>query len=67
VEGHVPADLIQQLLQERPSDIQGIAAPGMSPGSPGMESADPVTYHVFSVDDSGEVGIYATRQGGDAN
>jgi hypothetical protein len=67
VEGHVPADLIQQLLQERPSDIQGIAAPGMSPGSPGMESTEPVTYHVFSVDDSGEVGIYATRQGGDAN
>lgn len=67
VEGHVPADLIQQLLRKQPSGIEGIAVPGMPPGSPGMASSYPVTYHVFSVDDSGEVGIYATRKGGDAN
>jgi hypothetical protein len=63
VEGHVPADLVQQLLRERPSDIQGIAVPGMPAGSPGMESSQPVTYQVLSVDDSGEVDVYATREG----
>jgi hypothetical protein len=67
VEGHVPADLVQQLLRDRPEGIQGIAVPGMPAGSPGMESPNPVTYQVLSVDESSEVGIYATRKGGDVN
>src|SRR5262245_9470869 len=37
VEGHVPADLIDRLLRERPP-IAGIAVPGMPSGSPGMEA-----------------------------
>jgi hypothetical protein len=36
VEGHVPADVIQRLLRERPR-VAGIAVPGMPAGSPGME------------------------------
>jgi len=36
VEGHVPADVIQRLLRERPA-VAGIAVPGMPAGSPGME------------------------------
>src|SRR6185436_14671243 len=36
VEGHVPADLIDRLLAERPQ-VLGIAVPGMPIGSPGME------------------------------
>lgn len=36
VEGHVPADAVQRLLQEKPK-IAGIAVPGMPIGSPGME------------------------------
>jgi hypothetical protein len=36
VEGHVPADVIKQLLKENPA-IAGIAVPGMPIGSPGME------------------------------
>jgi hypothetical protein len=36
VEGHVPADVIQRLLRERPK-VAGIAVPGMPAGSPGME------------------------------
>ena len=36
VEGHVPADVTQRLLFERP-DVAGIAVPGMPAGSPGME------------------------------
>lgn len=35
VEGHVPAEAIIKLLQEKP-DITGIALPGMPSGSPGM-------------------------------
>ncbi len=35
VEGHVPVEAINKLLQERPS-VEGIALPGMPPGSPGM-------------------------------
>ena len=36
VEGHVPADDIKRLLEERPEAI-GISVPGMPIGSPGME------------------------------
>ena len=36
VEGHVPADAVKRLLQERPEAV-GISVPGMPIGSPGME------------------------------
>ena len=36
IEGHVPADVIRQLLKEKPK-VAGIAVPGMPMGSPGME------------------------------
>ncbi len=36
IEGHVPADLVERLLDEKP-DIKGLAVPGMPMGSPGME------------------------------
>lgn len=35
VEGHVPADSIERMLEDRP-DAAGIAVPGMPAGSPGM-------------------------------
>jgi len=63
VEGHVPADLIQKLLAEHPENIRGIAVPGMPIGSPGMESPKPMKYEVFSVDDKGNVEVYAARMG----
>lgn len=63
VEGHVPADLVQRLLVERPEHIRGIAVPGMPIGSPGMEGPNPVEYEVLSVDTQGEVAVYATRKG----
>ncbi len=63
VEGHVPADLVNQLLDEQPEDIKGVAVPGMVPGSPGMESPRPMEYQVISVDDSGNKAVYATRNG----
>lgn len=63
IEGHVPVDLIQKLLSEKPTGIKGISVPGMPAGSPGMESPNPVSYQVLSVDDTGAVGVYATRVG----
>tara|TARA_R110000782_G_scaffold63130_1_gene129524 strand:- start:186 stop:722 length:537 start_codon:yes stop_codon:yes gene_type:complete len=63
VEGHVPADLVQQLLVEQPENLRGIAVPGMPIGSPGMEGPNPVAYDVVSVDLEGDVAVYATRQG----
>ena len=64
IEGHVPADLVLRLLQERPEDIQGIAVPGAQIGTPGMEGPSPVsTYDVVAYDKEGEVRVYATREG----
>jgi hypothetical protein len=61
LEGHVPADLIDRLLRERPK-IAGLAVAGMPAGSPGMETsgkAEP--YKVWSFDRSGKTAVYATR------
>ncbi len=63
VEGHVPADLIQRLMTEKPEDIRGIAAPGMPAGSPGMEGPNPVRYDVLAYGNDGDTTVYATRQG----
>lgn len=62
VEGHVPADLIDRLLRERPA-VVGIAVPGMPSGSPGMEdpSRRPQPYQVFTFDKDGKTAVYATR------
>jgi len=62
-EGHVPADLVQRILTERPDDIAGIAVPGMPIGSPGMEAPNPVTYDVVAYHKDGTVSVYATRDG----
>ena len=62
VEGHVPADLIDRLLAERPQ-VAGLAVPGMPIGSPGMEvpgrPAD--RYQVLTFDRGGRTGVFATR------
>ena len=61
VEGHVPADEIKRMLDERP-DIVGIGVAGMPPGSPGMdiEGFEDDPYDVVSFDESGVVGVYAS-------
>ena len=62
IEGHVPADVIQRLLKERPK-VAGIAVPGMPVGSPGMEvpgrAAD--KYDVVTFDRKGKTGVYTSR------
>src|SRR5262245_1097321 len=62
IEGHVPADVIDKLLAERPQ-VTGLAVPGMPLGSPGMEvpgrPAD--RYQVLTFDRNGRTGVFASR------
>jgi hypothetical protein len=62
VEGHVPADLIDRLLRERPS-VAGLAVPGMPAGSPGMEvrGQKPERYQVYAFTRDGGRRVYAVR------
>jgi hypothetical protein len=59
IEGHVPADVIERLLRERP-DIRGLAVPGMPVGSPGMEGPGAVPYEVIAFGEDGARSVYAT-------
>ena len=62
VEGHVPANLVERLLRERPT-VVGVAVPGMPVGSPGMEvpgrPAD--RYQVITFNRQGRMGVFAAR------
>lgn len=62
VEGHVPADVIQRLLEERPAVI-GIAVPGMPIGSPGMEQegSPAERYDVLTFDRAGKTTVFVSR------
>ena len=60
VEGHVPADLVQRMVEEKPQAL-GLAVPGMPIGSPGMEGPNPERYQVLLVARSGSTSVYATR------
>ncbi len=58
IEGHVPADDIKRLLQEKPNWL-GLSVPQMPVGTPGMEIGnrkDP--YTVFSFDQLGRVATF---------
>ena len=62
IEGHVPADVIDQLLRERPK-LAGLAVPGMPLGSPGMEAPGQKAerYDVVAFDARGGTRVYARR------
>ncbi len=60
IEGHVPADVVKKLLEEKP-DIAGLAVPGMPIGSPGMEGPNPVAYDIVAFTPDGETSVYASR------
>jgi hypothetical protein len=60
VEGHVPVDVVQKLLKEKPKTV-GIAVPGMPAGSPGMESPNPVPYDVLTFDSAGTTAVFAKK------
>ena len=59
-EGHVPAKLIRQFLQNPPAGTRGLAVPAMPLGSPGMEVADRFTpYSVMLLHSDGSESVYA--------
>ena len=61
VEGHVPADVVRQMLKQRPQ-IAGLAVAGMPMGSPGMEQGsrkDP--YNVVAFERNGRTTVFAKR------
>ena len=62
VEGHVPADLVQRLLRERPASV-GLAVPGMPVGAPGMEAPGRAAerYEVLTFDRTGRTTVFARR------
>jgi hypothetical protein len=62
VEGHVPADVVKQMLNEKP-EIVGIAVPGMPIGSPGMEveGRPAQKYDVLAFTKDGKYSVYANR------
>ncbi|HEX6134004.1 MAG TPA: DUF411 domain-containing protein [Longimicrobiales bacterium] len=61
IEGHVPADLVRRLLDEKPDGVLGLAVPGMPIGSPGMEGLIRQEYDVLTFDAEGNVAIYDRR------
>src|SRR4051794_16445822 len=56
VDGHVPVEAINKLLDERPA-IKGISLPGMPEGSPGMtgDKTEPFTIHAIGKDGKSRV------------
>jgi hypothetical protein len=61
LEGHVPADLVQKLLKEKPKNTAGLAVPGMPMGSPGMEGPRKDAYEVVAYGADGKTRVYAKR------
>lgn len=58
LEGHIPAEDIRRLLQEKP-DIRGLSVPGMPAGVAGMEGKQKDSYKVFSIDKEGKVKVFS--------
>lgn len=62
-EGHVPAEIMQKFLAEKPKDALGLAVPGMPVGSPGMEMGDRYDdYDVLLLKKDGSSSVYARIQ-----
>ncbi|MBW2494005.1 MAG: DUF411 domain-containing protein [Deltaproteobacteria bacterium] len=60
IEGHVPAEDLKRLLEERPQ-IAGLAVPAMPIGSPGMEGPNPEPYEVIAFTKRGSSYTYASH------
>ena len=58
IEGHVPANDIKRLLQEKPN-VTGLSVPQMPVGTPGMEMGDRKDpFSVLSFDSKGSVAVF---------
>ena len=63
IEGHVPADDIRRLLNERP-DAVGLAVPDMPLGSPGMDQSRwREAYDVFLINNDGSTEVFSSYSG----
>lgn len=60
VEGHVPAEDIERLLQEQP-DAKGLVVPGMPASSPGMNTAFGEPYDVYLLNHDGSTTVFASH------
>jgi hypothetical protein len=58
IEGHVPANDIRRLLEEKPA-IAGLSAPGMPMGSPGMEGPRKDPYDVLTFQRGGKTTVFS--------
>ncbi len=61
VEGHVPADVVKDLLDQAPAGVRGLIVPHMPAGSPGMESPNPQPYEVLALAEDGSTTVFARR------
>ena len=61
IEGHVPADVVRQLLKEAPATVVGLSAPNMPIGSPGMEGPGAKPYPIIAFKADGSSYEYARR------
>lgn len=59
VEGHVPLEAIEKLLDEKPA-IAGIGLAGMPIGTPGMPGRKLAPYEVYQLSDKGDASPYLT-------
>jgi len=59
-EGHVPAQYVEQFLNDPPEGAFGLSVPGMPAGSPGMEVGERKDYYqVLLLNKDGSSSIYA--------
>ena len=59
-EGHIPAKLIRQFLQNPPAGARGLAVAAMPLGSPGMEVGERFTpYEIMQLNRDGSASVYA--------
>lgn len=60
IEGHVPAEDLRRLLEERP-EVKGLSVPGMPVGSPGMEvpGREAEHYDVLTFDADGNTAVFS--------
>ena len=59
-EGHVPPDLVERVVKERPSLLRGLAAPGMPQSAPGMDIGNE-PYEIIAFRRDGKTSVYARR------
>ncbi|MBE8965148.1 DUF411 domain-containing protein [Nostocales cyanobacterium LEGE 12452] len=63
IEGHVPADDIKRLLQEKPN-VVGLSVPQMPVGTPGMEMGDRKDpFSVLSFDRNNSIAVFNQYRG----